>query len=93
MKFPVALAVLTVLWSPATHCAEERLMPVYDAAVAGDGVAAIAALSSIDSSALDSDEASRAACVRNTLLFSPQEDALSSMSNSILWAYRSYWQR
>lgn len=81
-----------MLLSMPTHCAEDHLSRVYDAALAGDGAAAIATLSGIDSSALDSDEALRANCVRNALLSSPRQEALPPLSNSILHAYRNYWQ-
>lgn len=92
MKYPFLLAALIAFISTPTHGAEERLGPVYDAALAGDGVKAIAALSSIDATTLDSKEAMRAACIREALLTPPQQAALPPTSNSILLAYRTYWQ-
>lgn len=93
MKHPFVVAALLAFVSTPTHGAEERLGPVYDAALAGDGVEAIAALSSIDAATLDSKEATRAACIREALLAPPQRAAaLPPISNSILLAYRTYWQ-
>ena len=92
MKVHFVLATSTMLMSMPTHCADETLGPVYDAALAGDGVQAIAALSSIDANTLDSKDAARAACIRNALLAPPQPETLPPVSNRILLAYRTYWQ-
>ena len=86
------LATSIAFVSMPTHCAEERLGPVYNAALSGDGVEAIAALSNIDATTLDSKEATRAACIREALLTPPQQATLPPISNGILLAYRTYWQ-
>lgn len=91
MKHPLVLAALLTFTSLPTHGAEDRLGPVYDAALAGDGVGALAALSDVPA-ALDSGEAARAACIQNALLSPPQQATLPPISNSILLAYRVYWQ-
>ncbi len=92
MKFHIVLAGLMIVMSGPAHGAEETLEPVYDAALAGDGVKALAALSNIDVNILDSKEASRATCIRDALLAPAQQEALPPISNSILLAYRAYWQ-
>jgi hypothetical protein len=86
------LAAFMIAMTTPTHCAEDALDPVYDAALAGDGVKALAALSKIDMNLLDSKEATRATCIRNALLAPPQLDALPPIPNEILLAYRTYWQ-
>ena len=91
-NFRFVLAALMIAMATPTHCAEEALEPVYDAALAGDGVKALAALSKIDVNLLDSKEASRATCIRDALLAPPQQETLPPISNSILLAYRTYWQ-
>src|SRR5664279_183614 len=92
MAFHWILPVFMLL--PATaSAAAETLDPVYDAALAGDGVAAIDALSHIDANSLDAKDAARATCIQNALLWPPQLDTLPPLSNSLLRAYRSYWQQ
>ena len=93
VKLHFILAASVMLMPSTSRCASETLGPVYDAALAGDGVKAIETLSAIDVNALDSKEASRANCIRSALLAPPQhEDALPPASSSILLAYRTYWQ-
>jgi hypothetical protein len=92
VKLHFVLAPLVMLMASPSHGAEETLRPVYNAALAGDGVQAIAELSRIDVTVLDSKEAQRAACIRDALLAPPQQEALPPVSNQILLAYRSYWQ-
>lgn len=65
---------------------------MYAAALAGDGVKALAELSSIDTGVLDAKEAARAKCIRDALLAPPRDEALPPLSNGVLLAYRSYWQ-
>ena len=86
------VAVVVALVSAPSHGAEEALFPVYAAALAGDGVKALAELSSIDVGVLDAKEAARAKCIRDALLAPPQGEALPPLSNNLLLAYRSYWQ-
>lgn len=92
MKLHLVFAALTTFLSAPMCGAEERLMPVYDAALSGDGIKAMAELSSIDTSTLDPDETSRAACVRKALLSPPEGEALPEVPDNILRAYRTYWQ-
>ncbi|MCX7174052.1 MAG: hypothetical protein NT159_09025 [Proteobacteria bacterium] len=79
--------------SAHSHGAEERLSPVYDAALAGDAIKALAALSEIDVNTLSAEDAARAVCIRNAVLEPPRAEAIPPMSNSILLAYRTYWQQ
>jgi hypothetical protein len=93
LKSRCVLAGLTILMSAPTHGADDALERVYDAALAGDGVKALAALSTVDVNGLDAAEASRAACIREALLAPPKPEALPPVSSSILLAYRTYWQQ
>jgi len=86
------VAVLAGLLLAPSQAAQEALLPVYAAALSGDGVKALAELSRIDAKALDVKEAARADCIRDALLAPPREEALPPLSNAVLLAYRSYWQ-
>ena len=97
MKLFFVLAAFMMPMPAKSHSAEELLDPVYDAALAGDGVKAIAALSKLDATALDPTEAARASCMQKALLspLSPSllQEVLLPISDNILRACRLYWQQ
>ena len=93
MKFHHFVATLSMGLSALACCAEDRLEPVYDAALAGVGLKAIALLSAVDASSLDAIESTRAACIRSALLAAPSRVEIPPISSDILLAYRIYWQQ
>lgn len=63
----VALLVSWIGVHPAAAGTAEKLDPVYDAALAGDGEKALEVLSRIDPASLDAAESDRASCIRRNL--------------------------
>lgn len=88
----LVVAALLALACPAAQGAQEALLPVYAAALSGDGVKALAELSKVDDSVLDAKEASRARCIREALVAPPKDEALPPLAGALLHAYRAYWQ-
>ena len=68
------------------------LSKVYDAALGGDMVSALAVLDSLDQTSLSPKDSSTASCIRATFGAAPVEEELPSRSRAILTAYRTYWQ-
>lgn len=74
----------------ATRAAD--ISRVFDAALGGDMVAALAVLDSIPQNQLSPKDLATADCIRTTFHAAPVPEDLPPRSRSILNAYRSYWQ-
>jgi len=70
----------------------DALSMVYNAALEGDMVKAFSALDAIDPRQLGREDTIAADCMRRTFTAPPEVEPLPPLSQSILTAYRHYWQ-
>ncbi|HEU4334456.1 MAG TPA: hypothetical protein VFT32_08175, partial [Candidatus Eisenbacteria bacterium] len=86
------LAAFLVAFLAAPPARAADLSKVFDAALGGDMVAALALLDSIPAEQLSPKDSATADCLRRTFQSPPTSEDLPSRSGAILAAYRNYWQ-
>jgi hypothetical protein len=76
--------------APSTRAAD--LSKVFDAALGGDMVAALALIDSIPTAQLSPKDSATADCLRRTFHAPPAREDLPPRTSAILSVYRNYWQ-